>query len=357
MIDIRPGTDADRPRVIESVSEVFGDAAAQRAARYWDWQWQLDPRLPAPGYRGIVAEWDGRIIGNLATQPAGLSIAGRAVTAWWTVDALVHWGLTRQALRASRKQGGPRDARLSGGIAAALFDHPGAGPIQLAKHISDPMMAILERIGFEPQAETGSRHRRVSTRHLIGRALGTGLGDLGGRLADLALPRIPAPRLAVHPLTGGFDPRFDDLWDRLRAAYPAICRRDAALLNWRYGQHPDQDYSTLILESEDGLRGYVVIKDFERKRRRRGRLVDLAHLPGDDPAIDALLAAALGELRRRRVERVECFASGAEVMRALSRIGFRPRLTKSGRVQPLMVRRLPDPRPEVQVTLGDGDGG
>ena len=149
MIDIRPGTDADRPQIVARIARgLRPEPAAQRADGLWDWQWHQDPRLPTPGYRGIVAEWRGQIIGTLSTIPAGLHIGGEPVTAHWCVDVLVHWGLMRQALKDHKRSAPAGAPDLSRGIAAALLDHPAAGPIQLAKHISDPMMAIIERIGF-----------------------------------------------------------------------------------------------------------------------------------------------------------------------------------------------------------------
>ena len=103
MIEIRPGTEADRPQILERMEEVFGAEPARRAERLWDWQWHQDPRLPSPGYHGVVAEWEGRVIGVLTTIPAGLHIGGEPVQAWWFVDVLVHWGLTRRALREHRR--------------------------------------------------------------------------------------------------------------------------------------------------------------------------------------------------------------------------------------------------------------
>ncbi len=357
MIEIRPGTDADKPQILARIEEVFGDRPARRAERLWDWQWHQDPRLPGPGYRGIVAEWDGQVIGNLGTIPAGLYIAGEPAQAWWFVDVWVHWGLTRKALREHKRSGAPGGADLSRGIAAALFDHPNAGPIQLGKHISDPMMAIIERIAFEPQPHTRSVHRRVSARHPLGRVLGTVLGDHIAAVADLALPRIPRPVLPVEPFDGPFDSRFDALWNGVKADYPAICRRDSAVLDWRYRRHPDRDYAVLTLDSGNGLRGYCVVKVFDRSGRRRAKIVDLLTAPGDDAALQALVAGALRELRRRRVERVECFACGAGQLRALATLGFTPRLTKTHRPQPLMTRHLPKSAKGIYVTQGDGDGG
>lgn len=351
---IRPGTEADRPQILARLAEVFGPEAAARAQRLWDWQWRQDPRLPVPGYRGLVAEWQGQIVANLATIPAGLAIDGEPAEAYWCTDALVHWGLARRAWRAQRRS---PDADLSRGIAAALLDHPAAGPIQLAKHISDPMMTIIERLGFAPLAGTGSLHRRVSVRQPIGRLVGSALGDALGAAADLALGRLPRPELAVELWDGPFDRRFDELWERMRRLYPAIGRRDAATLQWRYRQHPDGGYRVLTLGSRRALRGYGVFLDYDRGGRRWGKVVDLIAAPGDAQGLRVLLLGALGLMRRDRVERAEVFGSNREVYAILTALGLAPRLAKSGRPQPLMVRRLPREALELYATQGDGDGG
>jgi hypothetical protein len=357
MIEIRPGTDSDRPQILARLEEVFGTGPARRAERLWDWQWHQDPRLPSPGYRGVVAEWRGQLIGNLGTIPAGLHIAGEPVQAWWFVDMLVHWGLMRKALREHRRAPGHESSDLSKGIAAALFDHPAAGPIQMGKHISDSMMTIGERLGFLIQPETGVLHRRVSTRHRLGRILGPSLGNLLGGAVDLALGPLPRLELPVRVHAGPFDSRFDRLWEALKGAYPAICRRDARVLDWRYRRHPDGDYTALTLESPHDLRGYGVIKIFEREGRRRGKIVDLLTSPNDTQAMQSLLVEALREMRRQGVERAECFQTGARPGETFTRLGFRPRLSKTGRPQPLMTRHLPAEAQGIYVTQGDGDGG
>lgn len=379
MIDIRPGTEADKGQILTRMQEIYGRAAARRAERLWYWQWHRDPRLPTPGYRGVVATWHGEVIGNLATLPAGLYIGGEPVQAWWFVDVLVHWGMARRALREQRDPGRRRDGRrvppgqtrpprsrdgpdLSRGLAGALFDHPAAGPIQLGKHIADPMAAIGARVGFVALPDTGSQQRRVSTRHALGRFLGRPLGDLTGALVDLALPRCPRPRLPVEPLDGPFDARFDALWEQVRGAYPAICRRDAAVLNWRYlehpeGEHPDSGHRVLTLTERDRLRGYCVLRTFDRGERRRGKLLDLLTAPDDQEARAALLSAALRELRRLRVERVECFHSDATIAQLLDGLGFQPRTSKAGRPRVMMARNLPAAASGLYATQGDGDGG
>lgn len=357
MIEIRPGTDSDRPQILARMEEVFGSGPARRAEQLWDWQWHQDPRLPTPGYRGVVAEWRGQIIGNLGTIPAGLHIAGAPVQAWWFVEVLVHWGLTRRALREHRRAGASGAPNLSQGIAAALFDHPAAGPIQLGKHVSDPLMSIADKLGFVRQPETGTLHRRVSIKRPLGRLLGRPLGNLLGSALDLGLGPLPRSRQAAVLHEGPFDGRFDALWESVKDAYPAICRRDAQLLEWRYRRHPDADYRVLTIDSPNGLKGYTVIKTYEHGGRWRGKIVDLLAAPQDQETQEALLAGALRELRGQGVERAECFYVGSRLMAILSRLGFRPRLSKSQRPQPLRTRHLPASARGLYVTQGDGDGG
>lgn len=355
MIDIRLAREGDKGQVLARLEEVYGVEPARRAEHLWDWQWHRDPRLATPGYRGVVAEWRGHIIGNLATIPAGLEIHGEPATAWWFVDVLVHWGLTRRALRGHKRGGGGPD--LSRGLAAALFDHPAAGPIQLGKHIADAMAAIGARIGFQTLDGTGSLHRRVSIRYPLGKVLGTRLGDWVGAGVDRFVGPCPRPHPPVRVHLGRFDTRFDALWQSVKSAYPAICRRDADLLNWRYRDHPDEDHWVLTLGDGERLRGYCVIRVFNRGPRRRGKLLDLLTAPDDLAARQALLAAALRELRRLRAERVECFCTDVTLERLLRAVGFSTKTSGSKRPRPMMVRNLPAAAAGIYVTQGDGDGG
>ena len=262
----------------------------------------------------------------------------------------------RQALRDQRRQAsaGPN---FTHGIAAALLDHPAAGPIQLAKHIADPMMVIMGRIGFTTIPGTCSLRRRVSVMHTLARGLGRPLGGLIGAVADLGLPLGPRPRLPIEVLAGGFDGRFDRLWEEVRGRYSALGRRDARTLDWRYRQHPEGDYRVLTTGAGERLRGYLVLLTNQTRGRRRAKFVDLLTAPDDSEAIRALLSGALRWLRDWRAEKVETFACGNGVAAILGSMGFTPPLDKAGQPHPLMVRGLPAAAEGIYVTQGDGDGG
>ena len=219
MITLRAGTDSDRPRILAGLEEVFGPEPAQHSDRLWHWQWHLDPRLAQPGYRGIIAEWEGRIIGNIAMIPAGLFIQGQPVACNWCVDTFVHWGLTRSAMRQARRN--KEDIGLGGkGLARAMLDRSHEDGIQLGKPIAAQMRTIALRIGFENRPESGSMHRRVSVRHALSRAIGAAPSALITPIIDLALPRIRRPQLPITPLDGPFDARFDSLWMPAAAELP-----------------------------------------------------------------------------------------------------------------------------------------
>lgn len=356
MIDVRPARDTDKDQILALVEQVFGQEQATRLANRWHWQWHEDPRLQPPGYRGVVAVWRGQVIANLTCIPAGLYINGNPVDAHWCVDVLTHWGLTRQALREQRRSPSDQGADLSRGIAAAMFDHPHAGPIQLAKHIADPMKAICLRIGFTELAHSGSFSRRLSYRQALQGPLGSRLGWLVSAALDLPLLAMARPELPVAVFEGPFDARFDRFWDRVRHDYDAIARRDARVLNWRYNAHPDTRYIALTIVEAGEIRGYLVFSIYRHRGRRRAKVVDLVAGRDDEPAIQSLLAAAMKTARKEGADRIGAVVTGEMLERVVGRLGFHARLKKrSKQRQPLISRRLPVPG--LYATAGDGDGG
>jgi len=354
MFEIRAGREDDKGQILELIRDVYGEAEALRAERRWHWQWHEDPRLENPGYRGAVTEWEGRIIGTLSFIPGGLYVAGEPVPSVWLTDSIVHWGRLRQALKEQKRRKDTPPQAFPYGISCAMMEHPSAGGTQLAKHITDNMFTIGVRIGFQHAKGLGSWSRLVSFRQPLESALGKPLGFLLGWLADGFVPRIPKSSLTVNTLEGDFDARFDALWKSARQDYPAITRRDSAVLNWRYRRHPDTAYTVLTVEDGGGLLGYLAYSVFFRHGQRRAHIVDILARHGHAEAFSALLAEAVRLMRREQVHKVECYGGGDALLPALKRCGFAQR-SKKGKDHPTMVRGLPDV--ELHVTRGDGDGG
>ncbi len=349
MITVRAATDADKAGILALLTAIYGARHTARIEHLWDWQWRQDPRLPQPGYRGTVAEWQGRIIGNMGMMPAALYVDGRLIDACCGVDASVHPGWMREALRAQRREGEPRRGNA---VSADLLDHPTACPVIFGKLVSEPMQVVARKIGFRTVTGSGFMQRRVSYAPHIARFTGTAVARLLAAPADLILAGLPRGPASIETLEGDFDTRFDQLWERVAGDYPGITLRDAAVLNWRYRRHPLTRYTTLIDHGDSRLRGYVVINTSIRHRRKRGHIVDLLVQRDDVEGATRLLAAATRELRIQGAGTVDCFVCEPSQRPALETLGFQERRKSI----PLLVRGLPETQP-LYITAGDGDGG
>ena len=357
MISVRAASDADKDSILQLFSEVFGPRSAERTGRLWHWQWQLDPRLQQLGYRGVVAEWEGRIIGNVSYIPAALHVDGQLIQASWGVNVVIHWGLVRRALRARRTSGrrhrtaAEQSADLSNGLAAALIDHASNDPVQLGKHISEQMLAITAKIGFSRVDSSGSWGRQLTVTPRVRRIVGGVLASVVAWPANRMLPRIPKESLGVQLFEGDFDDRFDRLWQAVHSDYQVIGLRDAATLTWRFRRHPGSRYRVATLSEGREMRGYIVTSVVPRGRFLQGKIIDLLAAREDREAVQALLGAALSGMRRDGVAGVDCYASHAALVEALQSAGF----TARQKLHSIVVRGLPSTG--LYVTEMDGDGG
>ncbi|MBM7571338.1 GNAT family N-acetyltransferase [Aquibacillus albus] len=67
------------------------------------------------------------------------------------------------------------------------------------------------------------------------------------------------------------DERFDELAEKTKNLKKVMVKRDAAYLNWRYFNHPDNEYSMFAINKNGMLQGYVVIKK-ETMQKKNGEL-------------------------------------------------------------------------------------
>ena len=329
MVEIREGRDEDRAQIVALARAVFGDEVAAVMERQWAWQWHDDPRLSSTGFRGPVAESDGRIVASTALTPAGLYVEGQPVEAWWRVDTMVHPDFRRR------------------GIAAQMTD--AMPPVVLGKGVTGPSQALLERTDYNVAQTGGFRTRTLTHAPRWSRATGTAVGRALGAVADVFVRGVPEQPEGVGKLAGDFDRRFDDLWTEARGSYACITRRDAAVLNWRYLDRPETHYHTLIHEDADRLRGYVVLSVIEKRGIRRGRIVDLLARRDDDDTRRDLVIGALRAMRACGADRVDCLAGSPIVWRTLDTLGF----SAQASAEPLFGRGV-----EVAgmyVLAGDGD--
>ncbi|MFQ6024177.1 MAG: hypothetical protein ACE5NW_15775 [Acidiferrobacterales bacterium] len=358
MIVIREAHEGDKAQVLARNAEVFGSAHATRVEELWHWRWDLNPQLTRPGYCGVVAEWRDQIIGNLSLLPAGLFVRGEEVPSFWCVEMLVHTGLYRQALRDERSAGGGRAQQHAGvdrtasrrqGIAEQILNFAHADAILLGKHLSEGIRVVTIKVGFRDLDRSGYWIRHLSFTQRISRAVGRWIAPVIAVVPNAALGRVPQPERDVAIFEGDFDDTFDELWEEARTTYPAITLRDAKTLQWRYRQRPDVKYIALTAWDATRLRGYAIVRTFEKRRCVRGKIVDFLTAVDDRTTRRDLLLASLAVLRNHDADRVTCYASDGLAATALAETGFAP--TKP----PFQTCALGLDVPDFYGTAGDGD--
>ena len=117
-----------------------------------------------------------------------------------------------------------------------------------------------------------------------------------------------------------FGPEFDALWKRLASRPVLQSVRDAANLQWAYGDSLNEKRAWLLAGADrDGLRGYAVFAryDIPTMGLVRMKLVDFAGLD-DEPG--PYVAAAVARCRREGVHVLETTGFEGPVYGALSRL-------------------------------------
>ena len=148
-----------------------------------------------------------------------------------------------------------------------------------------------------------------------------GLSFLGALAAPIDALRaaVPIPeRSRRMEWRTEFGKEFDDLWKPLSALPVLQSVRDAANLQWAYGDALAARRAWLLVDDRDGLRGYAVFQrnDIVTMGLRRMRLVDLVALDGDP---GPFMTAAIARCRRDRVQVLETTGFDGPIHDALSR--------------------------------------
>jgi hypothetical protein len=204
-------------------------------------------------------------------------------------------------------------------------------------------VAVVKRVGYAAIGETKSWVKPLRTERKLGEVLAPGLARVSPRLerfapaaARVGAPllnralwandwRMLAPRLVDvrTEIVERADRRFDELWQRGRAAMPYVTgERTSAYLNWRYAEFTTARYRFLVLvERRSGrLTGYVAW-------HVRGDAAFVADLFCDGLEwVDELLIACAIAVRKDGVRSLSLSYVGTEAFTSrLRRLGFFPR--------------------------------
>ena len=298
----------DDRRAVEALyRRVFGNDAAEASRLRWEWQYRSNPNNPEREPEIWIAREGPAIVGQYATMPVKLSLAGRELRGSWGMDVMVAPERQRQGLGEVLFRTWDRNvgASLGLGLSAAsyrLFQKlrwPDVGPIPCF------VKPLTRRALRRPNWPVGV-NRLVSA-------------------LTLPIVKIVArnrPLAAEVRMLQRFDDSFTALWEELAPKFGLAVRRDAAYLNWKYVTAPHVRYSIVALRRDDRNVGYAVYRHLHEPRGRVTLLVDFLTDPADEQGLETLLRWIDREARQADSDKIRAFAMHAGFRRVLRRSGY-----------------------------------
>ena len=299
---------AEDRRVVDALyRRVFGHDAAEASRLRWDWQYLRNPNNP----RGEPEIWIARegpaIVGQYATMPVQVTVAGQQVRGSWGMDVMVAPERQRQGLGEILFRTWDRNVGASLGLGLSessyrLFNKlrwPDVGPLPC-------LVKPLTRRAFRIPTWPVSVNRIVSA-------------------VTLPIVKIVArtrPLGAEVRLIQRFDDSFTQLWDSLANKFDFAVRRDAAYLNWKFVSAPHVRYVIAALRRDDRNVGYAVYRHFGEPRGRVTSLVDFLVDPDDQDGLRTLLGWVDREAQQADSDKIRTFAMHAGFRRVLRRSGY-----------------------------------
>jgi GNAT superfamily N-acetyltransferase len=321
----------DRPALEEFIRRAYPELAPFKVPDRWRWQFLENPFLP--DVAGVVPVWialDGSIIvGQIAVQATDVFVASRVHTAGWIVDVIVLPAYRGRGIGHSLHEAVAHDVPNLFTLTMAPATRriaERAGAITLGPTRQFSRWVRLQPDDVRRYLVRRTRHRKrlakiakfacssLASHHLIALLINPWL-----KLRDRA--STPIPRSILIAEMKRFCPAIDDLWQRVAAAYPAICPRNSRFLNWRFVDCPQLRYCIFYAYRDGMLVGYSVLRRTAPQELRQGVIVDL-FADRSDPTIFRDLIGHAVEYFGSEVASVECATSLWEIGSLLSKFGF-----------------------------------
>lgn len=297
----------DRRAVDALYRRVFGHDAAEASRLRWEWQYTRNPNNAGQEPEIWVAREGPAIVGQYATMPVRLAVAGTEVQGSWGMDVMVAPERQRQGL---------------GEVLFRTWDrHVGAS---LGLGLSESSYRLFQKLRW-PDVGPIPCFVKPLTRRALRRPEWP---DAVNRLVSaLTLPvvRIVGRQRPLHAdvrMVQRFDDSFTTLWESLAPKFGLAVRRDAAYLNWKYMSAPHVRYSIAALRRDDRNVGYAVYRHLHEPRGRVTLLVDFLTDPDDEAGFQTLLGWLDREARRADSDKIRAFALNAAFRRGLRKSGY-----------------------------------
>ena len=290
----------DRRAVDALYRRVFGNDAADASRLRWEWQYRRNPNNPGGEPEIWIAREGPAIVGQYATMPVRLAVAGREIAGSWGMDVMVAPERQRQGLGEVLFRTWDRNVGVSLGL--GLSD---------ASLSTVPEAALARRRAGAVSGETADAARASGTR-----GWPTPINRLISAMTLAARPDRLESASAATPRSDSFNasttasPSCGSRW---RRSSTLAVRRDANYLNWKYATAPHVRYSIVALLQQGRTAGYAVYRHVQEPRGRVTLLADFLADPDDEHGVSTLLRWVDQEARQADSDKIRTFATNAEL--------------------------------------------
>jgi len=298
----------DDRRAVEALyRRVFGHDAAEASRLRWEWQYRRNPNNPGQEPEIWIAREGTSIVGQYATMPVRLHVAGRDVRGSWGMDVMVAPERQRQGL---------------GEVLFRTWDRNVGAALGLG--LSDSSYSLFQKLRWPDVGPLPCLVKPLTRRALRRPQWPVAVNRLVSALT-LPVVKIVArtrPLGAEVRLVQRFDHSFTVLWEQIAPKLDFAVQRDAPYLNWKYVTAPHVRYSIAALRRDERNVGYAVYRHLHEPRGRVTLLVDFLTDPDDEQGFATLLRWIDREARQADSDKIRTFALHAAFRKALRRSGY-----------------------------------
>lgn len=357
-LDVRPyrPSDADSVRALLHTRPELDDADADRRADMFQWLAEHNPHAGKDATYFVAVDRETQeVLAYIGRMPLDAYWRGEPTRLYFGHDLYMHPDRRNQGA-----SGFFTTMKLYGQVEKS------PGPVGLL-WTSPLNLEFQRRRGY---TEVSSL-RLVKVLDPIGKVL-PGLprpvADIGAQVArwsmsfaERSLKRVRGAGVEVSRIRR-FDERFDAFAERTARRLPLVVKRDAAYLNWKYIDRPNNRFESFAATVGGELRGFMTLLDgYDEKgeAEREGFIVDYLLDPDETASLNALCHHATLYFLERCAVRIHLMATERRLIEK-----FNQNLFLSRPVDPLMVinaDRGPagaqlDTLDGWQINCGDSDG-
>jgi GNAT superfamily N-acetyltransferase len=288
-------------------------------SRVLDWIHERMPERDRQPLRHVIVDGD-RVAGSMGYLPADFLVDGKRVEARFTHDLLVDpsyrgRGLAKALVKRQMDLGGfmPGGMWMTGPcyklhLACGFTDMPALTPLTLVLDVD----AFVSRRG-------GGLVKRAAQKIALKRLHAKAMNAAEKANAEYEIREIER-----------FPAELDATWMDLLGTYRVGRIREAAHLNWKYVDHPNLAYRSLLLERGGRAAGYMIWRlPVRGSNDNRSVAVDFLVARGNMEAFRLLISRVIEESSHEGVEMVSVLSSQPWVVDCLRGMGFVPRRSSS----------------------------